>query len=548
MKSISLKDVTVLGNLSHRLLLNCMRLESDIYLPEAVCRLDGGGWPADAEGRTLLAQIRQMESTGREPSYLRQILRKVYGNFNTKGYLGRILPPGQFDEQQLSGHNWLLRALLEYYRITGSQEAAAAAEKMVRSLYLPLSGAYKRYPLKPEERVFEGRPDGELTGDCINGWYLSTDIGCAYMCLDGLSRAYRILHISELKGLLEEMIQEFSNIDFVGISMQTHATLSAVRGILCFYETERNSETLEVAKRIFSLYQNQGMTQNYANYNWFGRPFWTEPCAIVDSFMAAMDLYRFTEDIKYFETAQKIYLNALSHGQRSNGGFGLDNCTGGEQLFLTAAGDGGDAYWCCSMRGGEGLAEVARSIGMEKDGILHIGFYNPAELKLPDGTLEICTDYPLEGRVFLRLNGCLPSNQLALFIPEYAECFQIKVNDCEVSSVKENGFAKITVPSNAVIELVFDIPLLVEQADKPFRQGYFTLSHGFQMLGVSSSKVHEVNPSALHMVKPGIYEGSGVTLRPITDSYKLNQESMLAERLQILFQKPFNAEKDVVNR
>ena len=262
MKSISLKDVTVLGNLSHRLLLNCMRLESDIYLPEAVCRLDGGGWPADAEGRTLLAQIRQMESTGREPSYLRQILRKVYGNFNTKGYLGRILPPGQFDEQQLSGHNWLLRALLEYYRITGSQEAAAAAEKMVRSLYLPLSGAYKRYPLKPEERVFEGRPDGELTGDCINGWYLSTDIGCAYMCLDGLSRAYRILHISELKGLLEEMIQEFSNIDFVGISMQTHATLSAVRGILCFYETERNSETLEVAKRIFSLYQNQGMTQN----------------------------------------------------------------------------------------------------------------------------------------------------------------------------------------------------------------------------------------------------------------------------------------------
>ena len=179
---------------------------------------------------------------------------------------------------------------------------------------------------------------------------------------------------------------------------------------------------------------------------------------------------------------------------------------------------------------------------------MHIGYYNPAELKLPDGTLEICTDYPLEGRVFLRLNGCLPSNQLALFIPEYAECFQIKVNDCEVSSVKENGFAKITVPSNAVIELVFDIPLLVEQADKPFRQGYFTLSHGLQMLGVSSSKVHEVNPSALHMVKPGIYEGSGVTLRPITDSYKLNQESMLAERLQILFQKPFNAEKDVVNR
>lgn len=41
---------------------------------------------------------------------------------------------------------------------------------------MPLKGAYASYPLKPEERVFEGRPDGELTGDCINGWYLSTDI------------------------------------------------------------------------------------------------------------------------------------------------------------------------------------------------------------------------------------------------------------------------------------------------------------------------------------------------------------------------------------
>ena len=113
MKSLSLENVTVLGLLSHRLLRSSMRLESDIYIPDRVCRLDSGGWPADAEGRTLLALIRQMEVTKREPSYLRETLRTVYGNLNEKGYLGEILPPGCFNEQQLSGHNWLLRALLD---------------------------------------------------------------------------------------------------------------------------------------------------------------------------------------------------------------------------------------------------------------------------------------------------------------------------------------------------------------------------------------------------------------------------------------------------
>lgn len=67
MKSIPLEKITVLGGLAHRLLLNSVRLESDIYMPDAVCRLDSGGWPADAEGRTLLALVRQMEATGREP-------------------------------------------------------------------------------------------------------------------------------------------------------------------------------------------------------------------------------------------------------------------------------------------------------------------------------------------------------------------------------------------------------------------------------------------------------------------------------------------------
>ena len=538
MKSLSLENVTVLGLLSHRLLRSSMRLESDIYIPDRVCRLDSGGWPADAEGRTLLALIRQMEVTKREPSYLRETLRTVYGNLNEKGYLGEILPPGCFNEQQLSGHNWLLRALLDYARLTGCGEARAAAGRLVRSLYLPLrGGAYARYPLRPEDRVFEGRPDGELTGDCINGWYLSTDIGCAYMCLDGLSRAYRDLDIPELKDLLEEMIEAFAAIDFVGISMQTHATLSGIRGILCFYEALGDARYLEMAKRLFSLYERQGMTENYANQNWFRRPHWTEPCAIVDSFMAAMDLFRFTENIIYFETAQKIYWNALGHAQRENGGFGCDSCALGDNPFLYATGTGGDAYWCCSMRGGEGLAEVARSIGMEKNGVVHIGLYNPAELRFPGGRLEIRTQYPLEGRVSCRLYGRLPQDRIALFIPSYAADYHLKVNGSAVECRRVNGFAATTVPENGFVELEFGIPLLAEPGKLAASRERMTISHGFQMLGVSCEEECSIEPSALRMTEPGVYEGGGVVLRPISDSYRLDAASLAARKLQILFRR-----------
>ena len=502
MKSIPLEKITVLGGLAHRLLLNSVRLESDIYMPDAVCRLDSGGWPADAEGRTLLALVRQMEATGREPSYLR-------------------------------------RALLEYFRLTGSRQALGAAEKIVKNLYMPLKGAYASYPLKPEERVFEGRPDGELTGDCINGWYLSTDIGCAYMCMDGLSRAYKVLDMPGLKELLYEMAEEYSAIDFTGISMQTHATLSALRGILCFYESVRDEKLLDIAKRIFSLYMDEGMTRNYANCNWFGRPFWTEPCAIVDSFMAAAGLFRATGEIEYFETAQKIYFNALCHAQRSNGGFGLDNCTVGDQIFLAAAGDGGDAYWCCTMRGGEGLAEVSSAIAMEEDGVVHIGLYNPAELSLPDGKLEIITAYPLEGRVRLELHGSLPENRLALFVPSYAKKFSVTVNGVKTSNPPvENGFTVFDMPANSAAGLEFEIPLITGEAEKHSVPGYFTVSHGFLLLGTDTKEEKKIDPAALASVRPGVYScGENTVLRPLTDSYKLDRESMLNERLQIIFRK-----------
>ena len=174
---------------------------------------------------------------------------------------------------------------------------------------------------------------------------------------------------------------------------------------------------------------------------------------------------------------------------------------------------------------------------MEKNGVVHIGLYNPAELRFPGGRLEIRTQYPLEGRVSCRLYGRLPQDRIALFIPSYAADYHLKVNGSAVECRRVNGFAATTVPENGFVEPEFGIPLLAEPGKLAASRERMTISHGFQMLGVSCEEECSIEPSALRMTEPGVYEGGGVVLRPISDSYRLDAASLAARKLQILFRR-----------
>ena len=189
------------------------------------------------------------------------------------------------------------------------------AQAIVEHLYLPVKDLYAAYPLDPDCRSFDGAPAGFIAGKSVNGWYLSTDIGCAYMCLDALSQYYEIFRDEQVAELLDEMIRNFEQIDFLGASMQTHASLSATRGILRYYQATGRKELLDFAVRFFKLYTETGMTENYANDNWFGRPTWTEPCAIVDSFLLASGLFQETGDYAYAQAANRIYANGMGYAQ-----------------------------------------------------------------------------------------------------------------------------------------------------------------------------------------------------------------------------------------
>ena len=118
------------------------------------------------------------------------------------------------DEQQLSGHSWLLRGLLEYWQITGSTEAKKYADGIVEGLFLP---AEKHYHLYPADRIPEkqGNVSGSRSGE-VPDWRLSTDRGCAFMCIDGLSEYYRLTGDRRVRNMLCTIIGKYLEIDFGG--------------------------------------------------------------------------------------------------------------------------------------------------------------------------------------------------------------------------------------------------------------------------------------------------------------------------------------------
>lgn len=180
------------------------------------------------------------------------------------------------------------------------------------------------------------------------------------MSVDGLSHYYKITKNRQVRELLEEMAEVFDKIDKVALQAQTHCSLTAGRGFMRMYEQTGEKSWFEKAKRIFDLYTEYGMTYTYQNFNWFGKgDTWTEPCAIVDSLMLAVMLYKASEDEKYRIYAARIYFNGFVTMQRPNGGAGTDTTVSATTDTLRA--DMYEARFCCTMRYAEGLWYVGEN-------------------------------------------------------------------------------------------------------------------------------------------------------------------------------------------
>lgn len=335
---------------------NIGRLSSPPYTIKEVFQNASYDWQGDWEGRALLA-FAMHARMGEELPCMKEMLVQLPARTRGRLFFGNDFNSSNIDEQQLAGHNWLLRGLLSLAE-SGVENAKDYADRLVKNLYLPALGEYENYPVE-RSGMDRGRVSGSIAGQ-MGGWSLSTDVGCVFISLDGLAEYYKQTGDPAVCDKLKRAIAKFEALDFVALRMQTHATLSALRGVLTFYETTQDERYLKIVLRIFDLYVKSGMTLTYENFNWFGREdSWTEPCAVVDSLILAIRLYRITGREEYRTLARRICFNGLRFCQRENGGAGPNTCVTKNQPYLQVSMY--EAPFCCTMRYAEGLYYLDRN-------------------------------------------------------------------------------------------------------------------------------------------------------------------------------------------
>ena len=517
-QAIRYEDMQIKGELASRIHKNFDRLEEDMYQPDSIFKSQlAHSWPGDAQGRVVLGLVVDSRATARKALYLDEIIAAYPSEMNELGYFGPILE-NSINEQQLSGNGWVLRGLCEYYEWTGDKKALKMISNIVDNLFMKGKGIYSSYPIDPEGRK---KNLGDAIGEIVyneDNWILSSDIGCIFIGMEGLIHAYKILGRDDMKEVIEELIDLFLKIDLVAIRAQTHASLTACRGLIRYTELTGRTELIEEAAKRWELYLRYGMTENYENYNWFQRySTWSEPCAVVDSYMLAMQLWKHTGKPEYIDQAELIYYNGLCHSQRWNGGFGCDFGPGTARHSHDISVRTDEAHWCCTMRGAEGLASAAAYSYFTEGNRLYVPFFHESTLDTNIGNsrlkLSQSTNYPFGESVSFKIESA-PRQEISLRLrlPVHSSKHRLSLNGEEIPFTTEGNFAVLTRKFKAgdVVEWSFemmDIRLFAAVNPDNAIEGTERAFHGVLLLGKEADK-EELSP-LYHLMDPKVWSSEG---------------------------------------
>ncbi len=522
------------GVLWSRAAASMSRLEKGRYLPDTLYSIPYRSyhydeWPGDMPGRTLLALTLLERATGREARYLDELIADFPIHLNDKGYMGKDY--GELiSEQQLAGNSWMLRGLCEQYLWKKDPVILSLLKGFMEGLALPTLRAHKNYPIDPGPREHAEEMLGQST-KMLDCWILSSDVGCDFVFMDGVVQAYGILKTPELKELSYELANRFLEVDLYAIKAQTHASLTAVRAIIRLYELTGDTRLLEKAIERFLLYKAKGMTENYENFNWFQRTdTWTEPCAVVDSYLAALSLWQHTGDTQYLSDAQLIWYNGICVGQRANGGFGLSTCLNGDHVNLEAFMY--EAHWCCTMRGAEGIATKIKSLYYTHDDTIFIPDFAPSKAKIDLRGGHLClsqkTDYPFGEKVTFTVSESVLNWQATfkIFIPDWLSDVTLHKLGTEIDYRREKNylFFSENLAKGDILTLRFKQKPQVLQVHNP---GFYKIQKGPLLLGVYNPK-NEIelrgNPEIKELAEGKIIiDGTNAELKPI---YHVMDEKM----------------------
>jgi DUF1680 family protein len=346
------------------------------------------------------------------------------------------------------------------------------------------------------------------------------------MMIDGATAAYELLRDPALGELIEEMIKRYMEMDLEALNIQTHATLSAARGILRYYRITGEKKFLDMALNRYRLYRTAAWTECYGNFNWFGAPRWTESCAIIDSYIVAVTLWRCTGDLSFLNDSHLIYYNALSHGNRINGSFGTDRCCGAletdDNLFLTPVNY--ETYWCCTMRGGEGFSRAIGYCCFTECNTVMLPFFHSfdAALSLEAGqiTFEMVSKYPFRDvvEIIVKSADLKAPCRFAFFVPEWAGNVRLSFNGQDLPAAPENGFIAIERLFCKSDKVTMNLDMRVRSEKTHFDnclRGYRKFFYGPMLLGYDAEvEINSTDGNRFENYAESRYKSAGIISIP----------------------------------
>lgn len=435
------KLLSVGGDLKRRLLLNVDRMNSEEYAEKNVYKPASYEWYGDWEGRALLA-VTSLGKYFDEISERRDMLWAALDkHLNKDGYFGPIVDGNSVNEQQYAGNGWFLRALCLEYDITGSEEIKEKIRKAALNLFVKSSEEFVKYPidLNVDE---QGGIIGQLNIKYKN-WKISSDSGCLYISLDGLAEAYRILKDESILSVADLLIKMMNDTALNNKNFQCHAFLSGVRGIIKFGDM-LGEKYYAIAERFYDYFAKANLNAVYEGSGTLGKQTPSEGCAVIDSEMISLRLYLHTGNPKYLGLYRKIVENALRVNQRANGGFGCNYFTGATHPYVEILPEGKEAFWCCTMRGAEGLTDIAENLYSVKGDTIEVLLPSESEVSFFDGKVIIKqkTSYPFTGETKFEIEAERPFKLTIKALSDYDVYIDEKLYNGELLEIK--GTSSVT--------------------------------------------------------------------------------------------------------
>lgn len=409
-------------------------------------------WYADVSGRYINALVSFAPHAGGMPARGRALARRALRNQSDDGHFGPDTSMRACDRAQASGTAWMLLALARYFGLTGDEQALDGARRLAR-WYAKATPLW----LRPEIR----------DAQTALGSYALTYSNFTH-CLDGLAALWAVdgddawLDLAlRIAGAVKSYEQE----------IHSHHFLSTLRGMLDWHYLSGEAIFLERVLTEHEQVVRRGMLDTWGVPEAFNNPVTDEGCSEVDWALVNLKLFACTGRGEFLELAERCIYSHLFMNQTPFGGFGAWQGfhEGVGPMPAGAVGQYKEAYWCCSMHGVYGLAEIARHIfTVTRDGRLSVNLFlgGEARVAVAGGSARISqpgAGYPWPGKVKLTVETQPgPSVPLSVRLPRHTPLRRARLNrEVLEATPSAAGTLEVTIPAGIASSLELDFAMSV---------------------------------------------------------------------------------------